>query len=87
MSTETQNSIAEMHDPIPESSGRNPRGYGVGASSGTARRDDFCQRTDEMMEAVVERENMLGLVALLDRIIAVQNKSRTAVYGTVRTVV
>ena len=58
MSMETQNSIAEMHDPIPESSGRNPRGYGVGASSDTARREDFCQRTDEMMEAVVERENM-----------------------------
>ena len=47
-----------MPDPIPESSGRNLRGYGVGASSGTARRDDFCQGTDGMMEAVVERENL-----------------------------
>ena len=58
MSTETRNRRAEMPDPIPESSGRNLRGYGVGASSDTARRGDFCQGTEGMMEAVVERENM-----------------------------
>ena len=58
MSTETRNRRAGMPDPIPESSGRNLRGYGVGASSDTARRGDFCQGTEGMMEAVVERENM-----------------------------
>jgi RNA-directed DNA polymerase len=30
-----------------------------GASSGTARREPFCTETDKLMEAVVERENML----------------------------
>ena len=51
--------MAEMPDPIPESSGRNPRGYGVGVSSDTAMQEDSCQRSDHMMEAVVERGNML----------------------------
>ena len=58
MSRETQDRRAEMPDPIPESSGRNLRGYGVGASNDTARRENPCHRTDMMMEAVVERENM-----------------------------
>ena len=58
MSRETQYRRAEMPDPIPESSGRNLRGYGVGASNDTARRGNFCHRTDMMIEAVVERENM-----------------------------
>jgi RNA-directed DNA polymerase len=44
---------------MPESSGRNLQGYGVGASSGTARRDNSSQRTDKLMEAVVGRGNML----------------------------
>ena len=47
-----------MPDPIPESSGRNPQRYGVGASNDTARRDYSCQRTDRLIEAVVGRENM-----------------------------
>ncbi len=38
MSEKMQTSRVEIPDPIPESSGRNPRGYGVGASNGTARR-------------------------------------------------
>jgi len=59
MPKEMQASRVEMPDPIPESSGRNPRGYGVGASSGTARRESSGQQTDKLMEAVVGRENML----------------------------
>lgn len=58
MAKEAQTSRDEMPDPIPESSRRNLRGYGVGASSVTARRGDFCPEVESMMEAVVERENM-----------------------------
>ena len=59
MSEKMQTSRVEIPDPIPEGSGRNPRGYGVGASNGTARRGHSGQRTDKLMEAVVGRENML----------------------------
>ena len=59
MSTETQTSRVEIPDPIPESSGRNPQGYGVGVSSDAAIQEDPCQRSHDMMEAVVERGNML----------------------------
>ena len=60
MSKQMQTSRVEIPDPIPESSGRNLQGYGVGASSGTARRENSGQRTDKLMEAVVGRESMLG---------------------------
>lgn len=58
MSKEMQSSRVEIPDPIPESSGRNLQGYGVGASNGTVRRDTPSQQTEELMEAVVGRENM-----------------------------
>ncbi len=38
---------------------RNSQGPIAGASSLTAKRDDSCRKTQELMEAVVERENML----------------------------
>jgi len=60
MSRQMQESRAEMPDPIPESSGRNLQGYGVGASNDTARKEQPGQRTDKLMEAVVGRENMLS---------------------------
>jgi len=58
MAKEAQDSMAEKPDPMPESGGRNPRGYGVGASSVTARRDRDCRDSEVLMEAVVERGNM-----------------------------
>ena len=60
MSKQMQESRVEIPDPIPESSGRNPQGYGVGASSDTARKGYSSQRTDKLMEAVVGRENMFS---------------------------
>ncbi len=59
MPKQTQSSRVEIPDPIPESSGRNPQGYGVGVSNGTARKEHTCQQTNKLMEAVVGRENML----------------------------
>ena len=47
-----------MPDPMPESSGRNPQGYGVGVSNASAMRVNECRDGDELMEAVVERRNM-----------------------------
>jgi RNA-directed DNA polymerase len=59
MAEETQTSRAEMPDTAPGGSGRNPRGTGGGGSSATARRENFCPGAEDMMEAVVERENMV----------------------------
>jgi RNA-directed DNA polymerase len=74
MSEKMQTSRVEIPDPIPKSSGRNPRGYGVGASNGTVRRGHSGQRTDKLMEAVVGRENML---CAYDRV--VKNKGAAGV--------
>lgn len=52
-------SMAEMPESRPEDSGRKPRKYGKGASSGTARREPVRPEDLQLMEAVVARENML----------------------------
>jgi RNA-directed DNA polymerase len=51
-------SMAEMPESRPEDSGRKPRKYGKGASSGTARREPVRPEDLQLMEAVVARENM-----------------------------
>ena len=59
MTTQTRINRAEMHDALAERGRRNlPMATG-GASNGTARKGHFCTGTEKMMEAVVERENML----------------------------
>ena len=50
---------AEMHDAPAEGGGRNLPVAAGGASSGTARREYSCTGTEKLMEAVVERENVL----------------------------
>ncbi len=49
---------AEMPGYSSGSSGRNPQGPVAGASNLTAKRDESRQKTKQLMEAVVERENM-----------------------------
>jgi len=51
--------MAEMPESLPEDSGRKSRKYGKGASSGTTRREIVRPETEQLMEAVVARENML----------------------------
>ena len=51
---------AEMPVTAPDGSRRNRRGYGDGASRPTARTDNSCPQTMQMLEAVVERENMIA---------------------------
>jgi RNA-directed DNA polymerase len=51
--------MAEMPESRPEGSGRKSREDGKGASSGTARRETVRSETEQLMEAVVARENML----------------------------
>jgi len=58
MAKQRPDSMAEKPDPIPEGSGRNPREYGVGASSATARKDDTRPEDRKLMEEVVESKNM-----------------------------
>lgn len=48
-----------MPDPMPEGSGRNPREYGVGASSAAARRENPSPENEMMMEEVVESKNLM----------------------------
>ncbi len=49
---------AEMLDSHPEGSRRNRREEGLGASRVTARREDSGPEAEQLLEAVVERENM-----------------------------
>src|SRR3972149_6033487 len=58
MVKERRSSMAEKPEPTPEGSGRNPRGYGGGASSATARRGNSRPGDEDLMGAVVESEKM-----------------------------
>jgi len=59
MAKETQTSRAEMPETAPGGRRRNLRGTGGGVSSAAAKRGDTCPRTENLMEVVVERENMM----------------------------
>jgi RNA-directed DNA polymerase len=59
MSTQKLINRDEKHDALAERGGRNLPMAAGGASSGTARRGNSCTGTLDLMEAVVERENML----------------------------
>jgi RNA-directed DNA polymerase len=51
--------MAEMPESPSDGSDRKSRESGKGASSGTARREPVRAETEQLMEAVVARENML----------------------------
>lgn len=60
MTTGDAEGWAEMPDAAPGCSGRNPQGTGgAGVSSVTARRGNSRPEMPQMMEAVVERQNMM----------------------------
>ncbi len=59
MSCKNADSRTEMSGTSTRGSGRNPQGLAVCASSLTARKEHSSQKTKQLMEAVVERENML----------------------------
>ena len=52
----------EMPVAAPDGRGRNPREYGDGASSLAARTENSYPETSGMMDAVVERENMIAVL-------------------------
>src|SRR5271157_4786351 len=58
MTKETRKRTAETPGTSPEEEGRNPEGYGDGASNVTARRETSHPESMNLMEAVVERGNM-----------------------------
>jgi RNA-directed DNA polymerase len=58
MSSRDADRRAERLDSHPESSPRNGRGEGLGASSDTATRDNSEPEVEQLLEAVVERKNM-----------------------------
>jgi RNA-directed DNA polymerase len=59
MAKERQSSMAEMPDPIPEGSGRNPQEYGDGVSSATAKKEESRPEDEMVMEEVVENKNLI----------------------------
>lgn len=59
MAQEPQSKRAEMPEAEPESSRRNLGGYGRGAAKATTRTENSSPGTEALMEAVVERENMI----------------------------
>lgn len=58
---------AEMPDDSSESSGRNLRGYVAGASHTTATREPYYPESSGLMDAVVERGNMMAAFASVMR--------------------
>ena len=60
MTNKTRSSRAETPDPIPGGSGRKLQDTGVSASNVTARRESDCRDSEKLMEAVVERGNMIA---------------------------
>jgi hypothetical protein len=74
MTMETLKNCAEMHDAAGEGGGRNLPMARDGVSSGAARRGDSFAGTENLMEVMVERENML-LVSLLDSVLQFQRNS------------
>ena len=59
MAARDADSMAEKPESRSEGSGRNSREYGKGASSATAMREDSNPENEQLMEAVVERGNMV----------------------------
>ena len=76
MAARDADSMAEMSETHSKGSGRKPREYERGASSVTARREDSSPETEQLIEAVVERENM---VAALQRVVS--NRGAAGVDG------
>jgi RNA-directed DNA polymerase len=76
MTARDAESMAEMSEAPSKGSGRKSREYERGASSVTAKREDSSPETEQLMEAVVERENM---VAALQRVVS--NRGAAGVDG------
>jgi len=58
---------AEMPDATSDGSGRNLREYEDGVSNITAKRDVSCSETMQLIEAMVERENMIAALLRVER--------------------
>src|SRR5258706_13571651 len=76
MTARDADSMAEKPETHSEGSGRKSREYERGASSVTTRREDSGPEAEQLMEAVVERENM---VAALQRVVS--NRGAAGVDG------
>src|ERR1044072_1013332 len=67
MTTEDAERRAEKLESHPEGSRRNRREEGLGASKVTAERETLEPETEQLMEAVVERENMWTALKQVER--------------------
>jgi len=76
MTMEDAERSAERASTAPQGSGRNPREHGSGASNVTARTESSYPETRSLMDAVVERENMVSALRRVER-----NKGAAGVDG------
>jgi len=67
MANQDTDRLAEMPGTTSEGSGRNPREHGVGVSVAAMNWDNFRSRTTQLMNAVVERENMIEAIHRVER--------------------
>jgi RNA-directed DNA polymerase len=63
----TTRKLVQQNETLPESSGRNPQGYGQGASTASAATTEHVSQTENLMEAVVERQNMINALKQVKR--------------------
>ena len=63
----TTRQLAQQNEPLPKSSGRNPQGYGQGASTVSAATTENVHQTESLMQAVVERQNMIKALQKVKR--------------------
>ena len=67
MANQDTDRSAEMPSTTSEGSGRNPREYGAGVSVAAMSWDHFRSETTQLMDAVVERENMIEAIHRVER--------------------
>jgi RNA-directed DNA polymerase len=63
----TTRQFVQQNKTLPESSGRNPQGYEQGASTASAATTENIHQTENLMEAVVERQNMMKALQQVKR--------------------
>ena len=67
MANQDTDRSAGMPDTTPEGSGRNPREYGTGVSGAAMSWNHFRSETTQLMDAVVERENLIVALHRVER--------------------
>jgi len=63
----TTRQLAQQNETLPKSRGRNPQGYGQGASTVSAATTENVHQTESLMKAVIEHQNMIKALQQVKR--------------------